>query len=163
MSDPKPTAPAPAPVAPKLPELTGAEKKALREQARREVKAAEKARLEAEAEKKAAPAPATKAAALAAPLQLEADRTDTQRVADAANFLRGVLMPIIGVLAFPFGYRLRLADFSPEKAREDATAWVPVVRRYRWIDLVITWAGVPARIVSRVRELAERRTNEPAP
>jgi hypothetical protein len=144
-----------APVKP--PELRAEEKRALREQARREFRAAERERLEAAA-KPAAPA-AGKATATpgAAPAPADPDRTDAQRAADAAVFLRGFLLPVLSLLAYPFGWRLRVESFTAEQAREDAAAWVPVARRYRWVDLVITWAGVPARLVARVRELAERR------
>jgi len=151
-----PTAPQPVPNPPKAPEPTPAEKRALREQARREFRAAERARLEAEAKAKAGPAPG-EAKAPAAAADAGPARTDADRVADTAHFLRGVFMPVLSVLALPFGYRLRLADFTAEKATDDAAAWLPIVRRYRWLDLVVTWAALPSRIVARVRELAERR------
>lgn len=156
MSEPVPdTVPAngatatPAPA----PELSPKEKRALREKARREFRASERERLAAEA---AAAAPAPEKETTADP-----SRTDGQRASDAAVFLRGVLFPFLSLLAYPFGYRLKLADFTEAKAREDAACWVPVARRYRFIDLLILWAGVPARIVARVRELVERREPKP--
>lgn len=89
-----------------------------------------------------------------------AERTDEDRARDAAMFLRGVLMPVAAFAAGWFGYRLDLASFTEAHALEDGRAWTPLLRRYAWLDLVVTWASAPARLVARVRELARRK--EPA-
>lgn len=144
-------------------ELTPADKRALREKARREFQAAERERLAAEkAAKTGAPAAGTKAAPGAAetppPAELDA-RTDAQRQADAAVFLRGVVWPVASVLAWLFGWEL--GDLTDAMAKDDAASWVPLARRYRWLDLAFTWAGAPARLAGRVRELAHRRQAKP--
>ncbi len=90
-------------------ELTPKDKKALREEARRAFKAAEVARIAAKTAPAPAPAGATTPAA--APAPLDPARTDAQRTADAAVFLRGVLFPLLGLGAFLFGYTL--AELTP--------------------------------------------------
>lgn len=149
-------APSSAPVA--VVELTPKEKRAAREAARRAVIQAERERIEAA---RAATAPAdapTRAAAPTAQLDQPKPRDDDERAADAAIFLRGVLFPLLAVLATVFsGFRLDLEKFTAKQAEDDARAWVPVLRRYRSLDVLVTWVGVPARLVSRVRELAVRK------
>lgn len=149
----------PAPVPAELPpvELTAEAKKKLREQARREAeakfKATEVERLMA-AKTGAAPPPKVAPGAPAAE-PVDPNRTDAMRAADAAVFLRGVLWPVLSVLALFTPWEL--AELTEAMSKEDGAAWVPVARRYRWVDLLITWAGVPARLVARVRSLAVRR------
>ncbi len=147
------TVPPAVPATPKAAELTPKDKRALREQARREFKAAELERLAAASPVKGQAEPPPSQADAPA----DSTRTDAQRAADAAVFLRGFLMPLLSLLAYPFGWSLDLAKFTEAQAKEDGAAWVPVARRYRWVDVLITWAGVPARITARVRELAQRR------
>jgi hypothetical protein len=149
--------------------LSPADKKALREQARREFRTAERERLEAEAAAKAGgapkpaaatstPAPGTPAAA-AAP-----ERKPDDSTRDCAVFLRGVLMPLVALLARPFGFTLDLAAFTEAKAAEDAKAWLPLLRLYPAVDRAIAWVSAPARLVARVRELAKpREPKEPTP
>lgn len=137
---------APAPAAP--PELTAKEKRALREQVRRDFKAKEAERLGVEAAKKA---PAKEAE----PEKQDPARTDAERAADAAVFLRGVVWPLTALGAWLFGYDL--GELTEAMAREDAAAWVPLARRYRWLDLLVTWASAPARLIRRVRDLARKR------
>ena len=144
-----PPAAAPAPAV----ELTPADKKRVREEARREFKARELARIAAKSAPAAAPAGAPAPAAASTPA--DPTRTDAQRAADAAVFLRGVLWPFLGVGAYLAGYTLR--EFTVAMSVEDAASWVPLARRYRWVDLLITWAGAPARVLARVRELAQKR------
>jgi hypothetical protein len=136
------------------------EVRALREQARREVLAEEKDRIAKDrAAKGKAPAPAAKAeppaGAPSTPAELDPARTDAHRAADAAMFLRGVLWPVVGGVAWLVGWDVD--PYTAAMAAEDSTAWVPLARRYRVVDLVITWAGVPARLMARIKELAHRR------
>jgi hypothetical protein len=140
-------------------ELTAKEKRAARERARRAVEAEERERIKAaRAEKEAAPASAPAAATPAAPAA--PTRTDEDRARDAAAFLRGVVFPVLALFAPLFGHRLELAAFSETAAAEDARSWVPLCVRYRWLDLLVSWATMPARLVARVRELA--RPKEPS-
>lgn len=147
--------------------LSAKDVKAIREAARREVKAEEKARIEAElrektggAAKPAAPAaaPGAAAAPAAAP-----ERKPEDSARDCAVFLRGVLFPLLALVARPFGYRLDLAAFTEAQAAEDAKAWVPLLRLYPTLDRVVAWVSAPARVVARVRELARPREKEPTP
>lgn len=155
-TQPKPATPPAATRAPELPELSAADKKALREQARREFRAAERERLEAQAAGKAPPPKAGATAPAPADAdQVDPTRTDAQRAADAAAFLRGVVWPIAGLAAWLFGYDL--GELTEAMAREDAASWVPLARRYRLVDLAITWAGAPARLIARVKALKTKR------
>lgn len=146
------------------PALSPSEKRALREQARREFKAQEAARLAAAKAAEAGGTPAGTPAAPADPAAAPADpaRTDAERARDAAVALRGVLMPIVAVLAGFFGYRLALDEFTEAQAAEDARAWVPILARYRWLDSAVTWASAPARLAARVRQLARKKDPTPA-
>lgn len=151
MSEPtSPELASPAPTAAPAVELTLKEKRALREQARREFKASKRAELAAQDGAKAAPPAGGAAPATAAP-----QRTDDERTRDAAVFLRGVLFPLLSVVALLIGYRLD--PLSETAAAEDATAWVPILRRYGWADSLVTWVGAPARLVARLRQLAHRK------
>jgi hypothetical protein len=150
----EPAATPAVPAAPGLPELSPKDKKRVREEARREFKAAELERLGKAAEKKTALA-APSAASAAAPV--EPTYTDAQLREAAAVFLRGVLFPVLSVLVLPFGFRLELEKFTEPASRDDAAAWVPVLRLYGWLRTVVVWASVPARLVARVRELKVRR------
>jgi hypothetical protein len=141
-------------------ELTDAEKRALREQARRAFIAEQKARL---AKTASAASPAKKKGAEPAAIADEPvtpGRSDEDRARDAAMFLRGVLWPVLALGAVLFGYRLE--PLSDEAALEDGKSWVPVARRYRWFDVLITWASAPARVVARVKELARKEPPKPA-
>jgi len=140
--------------------LSRKEERAAREAARRLVVAKEAARIEADRAAKAAGTPGGTPAAAAAPGPVAPLRTDADRARDAAAFLRAVLMPMVALLALPFGYRLDLAAFTDAQAAEDARAWVPLLAKYGWLDRLCTWAGAPARIVARVRELARKREPE---
>jgi len=144
-----------------VPKLSPKEMRAAREAARREVVAKEAARIEAAraAAQGGTPegTPAAKDEAPATP-----DRTDADRLKDATAMLRGVLFPVLGVVSLLFGYTLDLDAFTDTKAAEDARAWVPLLRRYRWLDLACTWVGAPARTIARVRELAKRREQKTA-
>lgn len=155
-----PAAPAAAPPV----ELTAKEQRRVREEARREAlakfKAAEVERLTAaEAKKRGTPAPSQSAAGTApaaAPAEpLDPTRTDADRRADAAVFLRGVVWPVASLGAWLFGYDL--AELTEAMAKDDAGSWVPLARRYRWLDLLFTWAGAPARLIARVKELKRKR------
>lgn len=155
------TAPSPSPAQPSAGnKLTPAEKRALREQARREFKAQEAARFAAA---KAGTDGGTPAAAAGGPAAAPgtppdpSTRTDADRARDAAVALRGVLMPVAGLFAGFFGYDLVLEEFTEKQAGEDARAWVPILARYRWLDVAVTWMSAPARLVARVRELARKR------
>jgi hypothetical protein len=139
-----------------LPEPSAKEKRRIREEARREFKAKELARIEA-ASTKTKGAPAEKTATEAPAKPLEPEFTDAQLRENAALFLRGVLFPVLSVLARPFGYRLDLASFSEAQAREDGAAWVPVLRLYGWLRTVVSWTAIPARLTARVRDLARKR------
>lgn len=148
--------------------LSPKEKRALREQARRAVLAEEKARIAAarapeRAATPAAPVPAASSGSEPpAPPPTTTERTDDDRVKDAAAMLSGVLFPLLSLCALPFGYHLALDEFTDAKALEDAKSWVPLLRRYRWLDLACTWVGMPARLIRRVRELARPRSAPPA-
>lgn len=145
------------------PELSPKEKRALREQARREFKAAERARLAAERAPEdagtPASAPAPVAAAAAAP-PAPPERTDADRARDAALFLRGVLFPLLSILAGVVGYQLTLDKFTEAQAADDAKAWVPILGRYAWLDRLVAAVTLPARTVARVRELARKKEPE---
>lgn len=160
MPDVKPVLEAVPDPVPGVPELTAKEKRALREEARREFKASEKARIAATstAGKKAAPAEGAAPAAAAEP-----EYSDAQLREATAHFLRGVLFPLLSVLVLPFGYRLDLAALSDAHARDDAAAWLPMLRLYGWLRAVVTWTAVPARLVARVRELARKREKKAPP
>lgn len=166
------TTPAPAPrpngaTPPAAPaaevELTAKELRALREEARREAKgkfkAAEVERLTtAEAKKRGVPAPTSAPGAVQpspAAEPIDPTRTDGDRRADAAVFLRGVVWPVASLGAWLFGYDL--AELTEAMAKDDAASWVPLARRYRWLDLLFTWAGAPARLIARVKELKRKR------
>lgn len=146
-----------APASPGLPELTPKDKKRLREEVRREFKAAERERMEKAAASKTGAAPSEKSAAPAASSAPEPEFTDPQLRENAAHFLRGVLFPFLALLALPFGYRLDLKKLTEAQARDDAAAWVPVLRLYGWLRAVVTWTAVPARLFARLRELAVKR------
>lgn len=164
MPDVKPVLEAVPDPVPGVPELTAKEKRALREEARREFKASEKARIAATstAGKKAAPAEGaapSAAASPAAPPLVAPDRTDAERAKDAAVFLRGVVWPFLALVAGLFGFHLDA--LTEPAAAEDGRAWVPLARRYRVIDALFTWGSAPARLVARVRELGSRRPKPP--
>jgi hypothetical protein len=140
--------------------------KAIREQARREVRAAEKERLEAEAAAKSgAPKPPAATSTPGTPAAAAApERKPEDSTRDCAVFLRGVLMPIVALVARWAGYTLDLAAFTEAKAAEDAKAWLPLLRLYPAVDRAIAWVSAPARLVARVRELAKpREPKEPTP
>lgn len=148
-------------------ELTPKEQRALREEARREArskfKEAEVERLTAaEAKKRGVPAPSSApAAAPSAPAAepLDPTRTDADRRSDAASFLRGVVWPLLTLGSWIFGYDL--GELTEKMAAEDAASWVPLARRYRWLDLAFTWTGAPARLIARVKELKRKREPKP--
>jgi hypothetical protein len=147
--------------------LSPKERRAARERARREVQAAERARIAAaRAPEGPITPPGTPEASTAAVEAPRAPgalvRTDEERARDAAIALRGVLLPAVALLASLFGYRLALEDFTEAKAAEDARAWVPILARYRWLDVAVTWASAPARLLARVRELARKVEPKPA-
>jgi hypothetical protein len=148
--------------------LTPKQRRAAREVARREVIAAERARIEAErAGSSPAPAPEpepTSAPDAPAPLAPPApavelgQRSDADREGEAAVFLAGVLFPTLAFLASWFTpWRLDLERFTEAHAREDAKAWVPLMRRYVWLDRAVAFTTAPARIIRRLRELKVRK------
>jgi hypothetical protein len=160
-----PAAAAPAAKPPAV-ELTAKEQRALREEARREArakfKAAEVERLtDAEAKKRGVPAPSSAPAAAPSPAgePLDPNRTDGDRRADAAVFLRGVVWPLLSLGSLLLGFDL--GELTEAMAKEDAASWVPLARRYRWLDLLFTWAGAPARLIARVKELKRKREPKP--
>jgi hypothetical protein len=145
--------------------LPAPEKKKIRESARRIVKAREIERIEAErAEKGKAPAPKASASNASAPAP-EADRTrtDDQRAKDAAEFLTGCLYPLAALVAWFTPWKLDLAKVSDAQALDDGRAWVPLARRYAFVDGLITWASLPARLGRRIRAMASPRSKAPPP
>lgn len=134
--------------------LTPRERRAIREQERKAFRAQVRAELAAKTGAKDAKGPpAPKAAAPEAPA--EPERTDAARAADAAAFLRGVVWPVVSLFAGLLGYRL--AELTEGEAADDAAAWVPLCRRYRWLDVTVTVAAMPARLIGRVRTKASRK------
>lgn len=87
------------------------------------------------------------------------ERSDRERAADLAVFLSGVIWPVLSLVSRIFGWDLSPLDAA--EAAEDAAAWVPAARRYRWLDIAATWAAAPARLVARVRQHAKRRERKP--
>lgn len=148
MSDPETTATtAEAPAV----ELSAKERRALREKARREFHAAQRAELEAKA--------GGKAKATTEPAKApEPERTDEHRAEDAAAFLSGVVWPIVGLLWRLFGWQLD--KLTATEAAEAGHGFVVFLRRWRALDLVTQWAGAPARLARLIATKTKRR--EPA-
>lgn len=152
--------------------LSPKQRKALREQARRDALRAERERIEAKrasdradtraAAPEAAPPPAPAAVAAPPPPSADPSRTDEDRARDAGMFLRGVVMPLASFVAGFFGHRLELAAYTEAQALEDGKSWVPLMCRYPWLDSLVTWASAPARFIARVRGLAKPKPTEPA-
>ena len=144
-------------------ELTAREKKAARERARRAFQKS----LREQAAAAAAPTNAAPAGAESAPPTGDAPpapssaRGDDDRARDLAVFLRGVVYPILAVVALFTPWRLDLSQFTDADAAEEARAWVPLARRYAWLDNVCTWASAPARMVQTVRRIARRKDAAP--
>jgi hypothetical protein len=140
-------------------ELTPKEKRALREQARREVLTAEKERIAKERAAKDAPATPSGAPTPAPAPDIPADAV---LVSWAAAFLRGVLYPAIslGVRVLRVG-RLDLALYTDARAKDEAAAWVPLLREYDTLRGVVKWMTVPARVVATVRDLFRSRESKP--
>lgn len=142
-------------------ELDAREKRRQREKRRRDKLEAAAAKRAERAAAKAAALEAREAKAAAPELEqhqaepeLEA-RTDTQRGEDLAAMLSGVVWPLLSFVAGIFGWEL--AALEEGEAKRDALAWVPIARRYRWLDLAATWAAAPARLLARVKAKATRK------
>jgi hypothetical protein len=140
------------------PQLDARARKAARERERRRMAKEQRERLrETAPAEPAASAPAAAPAALDAP----AGRTDDDRARDLAVFLRGVIYPVLAVVAMFTPWRLDLAAFKDADAEEEARAWVPLARRYGWLDSLCTWASAPARMVGTVRRISRRKDGAP--
>jgi hypothetical protein len=135
-------------------ELTAKERRAAREEARRQVVAAEKARLQAAALAKDGKAPPATASAPAAPVApVEPLPPDAVLVGWVAVFLRGVLYPVLSLGARLFRGSLDLRRYDEARAKAEAAAWVPLLKEYGWLRGVVKWTTVPAQVVATVRDL----------
>lgn len=164
----KPASPPPSPVPAAVPApvaLTPAEKRALREKARREFQATERERLAVTAAEKAG-APAAKPKATPGVDALPSDIPPPDvLVGWVAVFLRGVVYPVLSLAAHlpPMRGRLDLARYTPAMARDEAAAWLPLVQEYATFRAVVRWTTIPARLLENVHDLFTRKGGEAAP
>jgi hypothetical protein len=106
----------------------------------------------ARAAKKAEPAPTAAGAE-----QSDEDRDDEQRKHETGGFWR-LTLRVVGLVLWPFGYKLD--DLTEKECAQDVALLLPLVKRHRWLDVLIRYAAVPYLLVERVVLKVRRREEE---
>lgn len=87
------------------------------------------------------------------------DRDDAQRERETGGAWR-LTLRIVGLLAYPFGYRLD--PLTDKEVGEDVKLLAPLARRHLWLDVAIRYAALPYLLVERVVTKLKKREPEKA-